>query len=135
MWISLVIYATTAGVELLQWCAHVAFLCLYFSFCVIEWLKGTCLGCSLDFGMQLVFNFSSFISRFFAPWPDKNCKSTAARPLILNLYKNKIIFSTLFAVLVEILWQTGYLHPTRRGNVEGQEGRDDDKRRSENRRK
>lgn len=111
-------------------------LCLYlfFSFHVTKSLKGTCLSCSLDFGMQLVFHFGSFLLQFFAPQLDKTCKSTAARPLILNLYKNKINSPRS----LQYLWkffdkQDIYTWPEE--ERWGREWRDEDKRRSESRRK
>lgn len=60
MWIPLVFHTCSYGAFPIV--CPVAFLCLFFSFSVTKYLKGTCVGCSLVFGMQLVFHFCSFIS-------------------------------------------------------------------------
>lgn len=60
---------------------------------------------------------------------DRNCTNTAARSLLLKLYKNNIRLSTLFTVLAEFFWRqictAGTVRgvETRGGRCEGREGR------------
>lgn len=109
-------------------------LCLFFSFHVTKSLKGTCLSCSLDFGMQLVFHFGSFISSSLLHNWIKPVKAL----LLDHWYWISTKIRSYSPRSLQYLWkffdkQDIYTWPEE--ERWGREGRDEDKRRSESRRK